>query len=169
MIKVADINDITKLEILINSAYRGESGRKGWTTESDILSGIRIDSLELFAIINSVNSTIFKYELTDVILGCVLLEEKIDKLYLGMFCVSPTEQNSGIGKKILQFATNFAISKGLPKIVMTVIATRTELIDWYKRHDFVDSGKREPFPDGYEQYILSGETLEFMVLEKQIC
>lgn len=168
MISKAKIEDISVLNILINSAYRGESSKKGWTTEAEILKGIRMDEAELLLIMNTPNSTIFKYQIENEILGCVLLEDKVDKLYLGMFCVNPELQNSGIGKKILQFADDYALDKGLKRIVMTVISTRLELISWYNRHGYLDTGKREPFPEGYEDAIILGNKLEFVVLEKRI-
>ena len=33
--------EIPALVRLVNSAYRGESSKKGWTTEADLLDGIR--------------------------------------------------------------------------------------------------------------------------------
>ena len=168
MITKANIQDISELEILINSAYRGETSKKGWTTEANILEGIRIDQQELTEIIQDSKSSLFKYHENNQILGCVLLVEKENKLYLGLLCVNPELQNSGIGKKILQFATDYAIEKSLPKIVMTVISDRTELIDWYNRHGYSDSGEREPFPANHIDDIISGGDLEFVVLEKTI-
>jgi ribosomal protein S18 acetylase RimI-like enzyme len=168
MITKAKTEDISDLNTLINAAYRGESSKKGWTTEAEILTGIRMDEAELVSIMNTPNATIFKYQIENEILGCVLLEDKVDKLYLGMFCVNPELQNSGIGKKILQFANDYALEKGFKRIVMTVISTRLELISWYNRHGYLDTGKREPFPDGYEDDIILGDKLEFVVLEKTI-
>ncbi len=166
MIIRATLQDVSELEILVNSAYRGDASRKGWTTEADILEGIRIDKKELTEIIQDPKSTIFKFQENSKILGCVLLVEKENKLYLGMLCVNPKLQNSGIGKKILQFANNHAIEKRLPRIVMTVISDRLELLSWYNRHGYYDSGAREPFPANHVQDIISGGDLEFVVLEK---
>ena len=42
-ISKAGEKDIAALVTLINKAYRGETSRKGWTTEADFLNGIRID------------------------------------------------------------------------------------------------------------------------------
>ncbi len=168
MIIKATLNDVSELNILVNSAYRGDISKKGWTTEANILNGVRIDDQELIEMINDSNSTVFKFVNNDKILGCVLLINKINKLYLGMLCVNPELQNSGIGKKILQFANEFAIEKSLPKIVMTVISSRIELINWYNRHGYFDSGTREPFPDHHADDVINGEKLEFIVLEKQL-
>ncbi len=168
MIEKATIKDVSELNILVNSAYRGDSSRKGWTTEANILTGVRIDDEELTDLMIESKSNIFKFTQNNQILGCVLLVEKESKLYLGMLCVNPELQNSGIGKKILAFANDFALEKDLPKIVMTVISSRVELISWYNRHGYFDTGAREPFPDNHSDDVISGEKLEFIVLEKVI-
>lgn len=168
MIEKATINDVLSLNVLVNSAYRGDVSKKGWTTEANILTGVRIDDKELIEMINTPNSTVFKYVENNKILGCVLLIEKENKLYLGMLCVNPELQNSGIGKKILKFANEFAVEKNFPKIVMTVISTRIELINWYIRHGYFENGEREPFPENHAADVISGNKLEFVVLEKDI-
>jgi len=168
MITKATVEDVSSLNKLINSAYRGESSKKGWTTEANILEGKRTTEDELIEIIQDEKNTFLKYSENDEIIGCVLLKQKENELYLGMLTVSPELQNSGIGKKLMQQAEIFASNLGLSKIVMTVIAVRDELISWYKRHGFVDTGLREPFPvsDVFNQ--TATEPLEFMVLEKRI-
>ena len=168
MITKATIEDVTALNNLINSAYRGESSKKGWTTEANILEGKRTTEAELIEIIQNHKNTILKYSENNEIIGCVLLVKKEDELYLGMLTVSPELQNSGIGKKLMQQAEIQASTLGLSKIVMTVISVREELISWYKRKGFVDTGAREPFPvsDVFSQTTI--EPLEFMVLKKRI-
>jgi ribosomal protein S18 acetylase RimI-like enzyme len=50
-------------------------------------------------------------------------------------------------------------------IYMTVISLRTELVEWYIRHGYKDTGERKPFPEDP----MTGKhmrELEFMVLEK---
>jgi ribosomal protein S18 acetylase RimI-like enzyme len=166
MITKATIEDVSALNKLINSAYRGESSKKGWTTEANILEGKRTTEDELRAIIQDPKNTILKYTENNQIIGCVLLKE--NELYLGMLTVSPELQNSGVGKKLMQEAEVFALALGLYKIVMTVITVRAELISWYKRKGFVDTGLREPFPVSEVFSQTSNEPLEFMVLEKRI-
>ena len=168
MITKATIEDVSTLNKLINSAYRGESSKKGWTTEANILEGSRTTEKELTEIIQDKKNTILKFTENNQIIGCVLLIEKEDRLYLGMLTVSPELQNSGVGKKLMRQAEIQASALGLSKIVMTVITVREELISWYKRNGYVDTGAREPFPvsDVFSQ--TSNEPLEFMVLEKRI-
>lgn len=160
--------DIASLNTLINSAYRGEFSKKGWTTEAHILEGSRTTEAELLEIIQDKHNTILKYSEHNKIIGCVLLKAKENELYLGMLTVSPELQNSGIGKKLLQQAEVFAAALGLQKIVMTVISVREELISWYKRNGYIDTGAREPFPVSDVFNPTTQEPLEFMVLEKII-
>jgi ribosomal protein S18 acetylase RimI-like enzyme len=168
MITIATLEDVSALEQLINSAYRGEASKQGWTTEANLLEGKRITEDELTEIIQDKENTILKFIENNKIIGCVLLVNKGNKLYLGMLTVSPELQNSGIGKKILQEAEVHALSLGLHKIVMTVISIREELIAWYNRHGFVDTGVKEPFPLNDSDAIITNQPLEFIVMEKII-
>ena len=168
MIAKAVAEDIASLNTLINSAYRGEFSKKGWTTEADLLEGGRTTEAELLDIIQDASNTILKYSDNGKIIGCVLLKVKANELYLGMLTVSPDLQNSGIGKKLLHQAEVFAAEMRLPKIIMTVISVREELIAWYKRNGYVDTGAREPFPVSDVFNPTTKEPLEFMVLEKII-
>lgn len=168
MISKATLQDIPALNILINSAYRGETSKKGWTTEANLLEGKRTNEEELTETILNPKNTILKFTENDQIIGSVLLVEKEHQLYLGMLTVSPELQNSGIGKKMLAEAENHARALGLSSIIMTVISVREELIAWYKRNGYVDTGKREAFPSSDIHINVSNEPLEFIFLEKKI-
>lgn len=168
MITKATLEDIPALVTLINSAYRGETSRKGWTTEAHLLEGKRTDEPEMTEIFLDPKNTILKFTENNTIIGSVLLVEKGHQLYLGMLTVSPELQNSGIGKKLLAEAENQAKALGLSSIIMTVISVREELIAWYKRHGYVDTGAREAFPESGIHITVSDEPLEFIFLEKKL-
>lgn len=166
MITTATLEDVLAIEKLINSAYRGETSKQGWTTEANLLGGKRITEEELSEIIQNKENTILKFTENDAIIGCVLLVNKGNRLYLGMLTVSPNLQNSGIGKQLLKEADVYALALGLSKIVMTVISIREELIAWYKRHGFVDTGAREAFPLNNTDAVIANQSLEFILMEK---
>ncbi|PAM95271.1 GNAT family N-acetyltransferase [Flavobacterium sp. IR1] len=166
MITKATVEDIPALTILINAAYRGETSKKGWTTEAHLLEGKRTNEEEMTEIILEPSNTILKYTENSQIIGSVLLVEKKDQLYLGMLTVSPELQNSGIGKKMLAEAEHHARALGLHRIIMTVISVREELLAWYIRHGYKDTGKREAFPESDIHITISEQPLEFIYLEK---
>lgn len=168
-ISIAVSEDIGAIVGLLNSAYRGDDSKKGWTTEAHLIAGnVRTDAAAVGEVIKKDNSVILKYtEDAGSIIGCVNLQQHAGKVYLGMFAVSPLLQGSGVGKKLLQAAEEYSVQVNCPVIYMTVISVRTELIDWYKRHGYKDKGERKPF----EEDGLTGrhlQQLEFMVLEKKI-
>lgn len=167
-ITTASLADIPELNKLINSAYRGESSRAGWTTEADLLDGIRIDEGELTNILSARENTIVKYEQDGGLYGCVLLQEKAETTYIGMLTVSPELQGKGIGKLLLHAAEEEAKKNGFTKTEMTVISVRNELIDWYKRHGYYDTCLIRPFPIGDGRFGVPKIPLEFIVLEKQL-
>jgi ribosomal protein S18 acetylase RimI-like enzyme len=165
----ATIKDIPALVELVNSAYRGDAARQGWTHEVDLISGtVRIDENSLKEIIEKPHAVILKCtDAADNLVGCVYLDKQADKLYLGMLSVSPNIQAKGVGKRLLQAAEEYAYQHQIYRIVMTVIDVRKELIAWYERNGYSDTGKREPFPaDG--RFGMPKVPLEFAVLEKAL-
>lgn len=165
-ISPATISDVSDLNLLINSAYRGEEAKKGWTTESDLLDGTRIDEAALRNLIQKPGTTFLKYEENGVLLGCVELRIEGSKLYLGTLSVKPNTQGKGIGKKLLQAGEDHARKVGSTAMTMTVIDGRQELIDWYIRHGYVLTGERKPFIVPDERWGIPKKKLEFVVLEK---
>ena len=101
--------DVPQILKLVNSAYRGEEAKKGWTHESDLIEGtLRTDESSLKEMINDPNAVILKYTENNQLDGCVYLEKQDHKLYLGMLSVSPDRQASGIGRKLLRAAEEHA-------------------------------------------------------------
>jgi len=168
MITRATPDDASSLSVLVNAAYRGDSGRQGWTTEADLIDGTRTDAELLKAVIEKPGSMILKYVDNDVIIGCVELRKEGDKLYLGMLTVNPTIQGKGIGKVLLKASEQEAIRQNCNAIFMSVLTVRKELIDWYIRHGYHDTGERKPFAFTDPRFGFPKQTLEFMILEKKI-
>ncbi len=166
-ISTATTQDIPALTELINSAYRGEASKKGWTTEADLLKGdLRTDISTLTDLLSNPKAIILKHSLADgTIAGCVYLEQRERGLYLGMLTVSPQMQAAGIGKKLLAAAETYANENGCKNIFMNVITLRTELIKWYERHGYVQTTERVPMPEN-PKFGIPTQPLEFVIMEK---
>ncbi|GAA3994149.1 GNAT family N-acetyltransferase [Mucilaginibacter dorajii] len=164
----ATLADVPELNVLINSAYRGEGSKKGWTTETDLIDGIRIDEPMLVDYLNNDAITILKYVNNEGrIIGTVYLEVKGDRLYLGMFSVSPTLQNGGVGRALIEEAEVVAKQLGLRTISMTVIRSRKELISWYERRGYIFTGEIQPFHD-HGRFGSPKTLIELIVMEKSV-
>lgn len=167
-ISIASLEDVSAITRLLNSAYRGEVSKKGWTTEEHLIGGDTRSTDQLTAdTMNEKASVFLKYVDNSEITGCVNLQQHGEKIYLGMFSVAPWHQGGGIGKEILKAAEEYSLSINCHIIYMSVISVRTELINWYMRHGYEDTGIRKPFiEDG-----ITGKhkmPLQFMFLEKKI-
>src|ERR1700761_6112786 len=157
-------SDIPVLVRLVNSAYRGSDGRRGWTHEIDLIGGDRTHPLDMAELMEDKASVILKYVSSDdQLVGCVYLQPQGDRLYLGMLSVDPDMQAGGIGKALLAAAVDYAVAHGCGRISITVLHLRHELITWYERHGYERTGEVEPFHAG-ERFGTQKVPLELVVL-----
>jgi len=146
-ILTANATDVQELVLLINSAYRGEHSKKGWTTEALLIDGDRMNEASLMQMMKKPGVLIRKCITNEgVIAGCVYLEAQQKELYLGLLTVSPDLQAKGIGKIMLNDTEMVASNLRLSSIVIDVVSLRLELIDWYIRRGFYLTGRTIPFP-----------------------
>jgi ribosomal protein S18 acetylase RimI-like enzyme len=161
--------DIPVVVRLLNAAYRGSTSRRGWTTEADLIGGdVRTNEQDVSRVMAlSGSSFLLAVNPNGEVMGCVNLQLREDSVYLGMFAVEPDKQGGGLGGRLMSEAEKWTRGAGRSKIVMWVISLRTELITWYLRLGFRDTGERKEFrEDGVSGHHL--QPLEFMVLEKEI-
>ena len=162
--------DVDAVVGLIESAYRGESSRAGWTTEADLLDGRRTDRAELQEILARGHSQILLAERDGQLLACAHVAREDGAGYFGMFSVAPTLQGAGIGSRVLEEAERI-VRDGwkLPAMRLTVIDIRAELVGYYERRGYVRTGKTKPFPYGDERFgVPKRDDLRFEVLEKRL-
>ncbi|MGD0678924.1 MAG: GNAT family N-acetyltransferase [Polyangiaceae bacterium] len=164
----ATVLDAGKLLTLIQSAYRGDASRAGWTTEADLLEGQRTDAEELASILGDREAHLLVATLKNEIVGCVLSRREHAVATIGLFAVRPDLQALGLGKRLLAEVEKRAQRIfGVYRARMTVIAQRVELIAWYVRRGYVVTGRTEPFPYGNARFGLPTRgDLQFVVLEK---
>jgi ribosomal protein S18 acetylase RimI-like enzyme len=145
--RLARKNDADSIVKLVNSAYRGDSSRAGWTTEADLLTGVRVQAEDVKELIETEGSMILLCIQNSEIVGSVNLLKTEDKAYLGMFAVNPLLQGAGIGKQFMQAAEALVKKEWHSTAMwMTVITSRHELIAYYERRGYQRTGRFVPFP-----------------------
>jgi GNAT superfamily N-acetyltransferase len=143
--------DIDVVVSLVESAYRGDTSRDGWTTEADLLDGQRTDADDVLACIERARSVILLAEPAGEIVACAHVAAEDDAGYFGMFAVAPTLQGGGIGSRVLAEAERIVRDEwSLRALRMTVIDVRAELIAYYERRGYAHTGIKKPFPYGNE-------------------
>lgn len=162
--------DAAAIVALVESAYRGDSSRAGWTTEADLLDGQRTDLDEVRAGLADPSVAFCLATRHGEVVGSVCVRVDPPELaHIGMFAVSPTLQGAGLGHALLMEAEHEALARGAQVAEMTVIEQRGELLAWYARRGYVDSGEREPFPYGNPRFGLPKRAdLRFSVLRKRL-
>ncbi|MGW6689085.1 GNAT family N-acetyltransferase [Streptomyces sp. NPDC054961] len=145
--------DVPALVELVESAYRGESSRAGWTTEADVLDGQRTDAQGVAGIVAHADGMLLVVERAGELVSCCHLEHRGDHVYFGMFAVRPGLQGGGLGKEVMAEAERRAREQWAAKEMrMTVISVREELIAYYVRRGYERTGEMSPFPYGDERF-----------------
>jgi GNAT superfamily N-acetyltransferase len=166
-VETAGAADAPAICALLNRSYRGASSRRGWTTEADLIGGeVRTDGVEVLEVLSKRGSVFLVHRDGEGVPdACVNLQDREGRAYLGMFAVEPSRQNGGLGRAMLAAAEDWARAQGCRSVFMYVISLRRELIEWYLRRGYSDTGLRVPFPeDGRSGHHL--QRLEFQVMEK---
>jgi ribosomal protein S18 acetylase RimI-like enzyme len=159
--------DVAQIVALVNSAYRGESSRAGWTTEADLLAGQRTDADEVHSLIATDDSIILLCLQVNAIIGTVHLQHGHHAACMGMLVIKPGLQGQGLGKKLMQAAEATAIKMwGVDKMLMYVITLRPELIAFYERRGYHRSGKFKAFPQAARFGVPKVDGLQLEMLEK---
>jgi ribosomal protein S18 acetylase RimI-like enzyme len=166
----ASAEDIDAIVALVESAYRGDASRQGWTTEADLLDGRRTGADDVAACLHRPRSRIVVAERDGAMLACAHVAEEDGAGYFGMFSVDPGRQGAGIGKQVLAEAERIVRDEwALPAMRMTVIDVRDELIAFYERRGYRRTGVLKPFPYGDARFGLPRrDDLRFEVLEKPL-
>lgn len=162
--------DLDSIRSLVESAYRGESSRQGWTTEADMLDGQRIDHEGLRELVGPSDARVLLACKDDLLMACCELRRHGNVAYFGMFAVRPHAQGMGIGHRVLGEAERLArMQWSCRTMQLTVIDIRAELIAWYERRGYRRTGVHKPFPYGDARYgIPKRDDLRFEVLEKAL-
>jgi GNAT superfamily N-acetyltransferase len=170
-LEAASGGDVAAIVALVESAFRGDASRAGWTTEADLLDGRRTGPDEIEATLADPQRYILVERDTDgSLLASVVLKREGEAAWLGMLSVRPTRQASGIGRRVVEGAETWARTHwDSRRMRMTVIVQRIELIAWYERRGYRRTGETAPFFYGDARFGLPRrQDLSFIVLEKPL-
>ena len=151
-IRFAQNSDIEHLAKLINSAFR---------VEQPFIEGDRTNPDGVRAYMEK--GKFLLAEDSAGLAGCVYVELRADRGYLGLLGVNPSQQGTGLGRKLMDAAEDYFRKAGCVTVDLRVISARTSLPAFYRHLGYVETGTALFAPDVPAKvpchYILMSKTL----------
>jgi len=138
-LRVAEIRDAESIVSVINAAFK--------QAESFLIDRDRID-LETVRALLQTGSFLVADDL-DFVCGCVYVEPRGDRSYLGLLSVDPQRQKSGLGSRLMDAAEDHCVKAGSRFMDLRIVNVRRELPGFYHHRGYVETGT-EPFTPGLD-------------------
>jgi predicted N-acetyltransferase YhbS len=134
-IRVAVLADAEKITSVINAAFR-------------IVEGFFVDGdrIKLDEVQRSFATGAFLVAVDDDrVIGCVYVESRGERAYLGLLSVDPECQQKGLGSRLMTAAEAYCAQGGARFMDIYIVNLRTELPPFYRQRGYVENGTT-PFP-----------------------
>jgi GNAT superfamily N-acetyltransferase len=151
-IRLAQSADVEALALLINIAFRVE------------LPFIDGDRINLDGVREYMKKGKFLLaEDSAGLAGCIYVELRGDRGYLGLLGVDPRRQGTGLGRKLMVAAEDFFREALCVAVDLRIVSARTPLPAFYRHLGYVETGTA-PFPHDVQakvpcRYILMSKSL----------
>lgn len=99
----------------------------------------------------------------DQLVGCVYLEPRGDRFYLGLLSVEPSRQHAGVGSFLMQVAEERCRAEGARGVDLQIVNVRAELPGYYHRFGYIETGTA-PFPP----HVKTKVPCHFVIMSKEL-
>jgi N-acetylglutamate synthase-like GNAT family acetyltransferase len=135
--RVAESEDANEITRVINDAFR--------KAETFLIDRDRIDIGSVRGLMEKGQFLVTEEE--GSLIGCVYLEPRGERAYLGLLAVDPALQKSGLGSSLLKAAEEKCFRDGFGFMDLRIVNLRTDNHAFYSRRGYVETGT-EPFTSG---------------------
>ena len=153
-VRIADSSDAEEIAVLINSAFR--------VAEGFFVKGNRIEVQEVIDSISTGKFLLAETEAT--LIGCVYVEPRDERAYLGLLCVDPSRQQSGVGSLLMAAAEDYCSRLACRFMDIKIVNLRKELPGFYQKRGYVETGTSS-FPADIETV----QPCHFIDMAKPLC
>jgi N-acetylglutamate synthase-like GNAT family acetyltransferase len=138
-VRVAHAADAEKITRLINLSF--------YPAEGFFVEG---DRIKLKEVIDSlVTGKFLLAEDEGTLIGCVYVEPRGERAYLGLLSVDPSRQQSGVGSLLMDAGEEYCSSLACRFMDIKMVNLREDLPGFYQRRGYVVTGT-SPFPEHIE-------------------
>jgi predicted N-acetyltransferase YhbS len=129
-IRIAAPADAAKITDVINAAFR--------IAEGFFVDGPRISQEEVEQLL--AKGSFLLAEADNKLNGCVYVELRGERSYLGLLSVDPACQKGGLGSLLMREAENYCREQGSRFMDIYIVNVRKELPGFYQHRGYVESG-----------------------------
>jgi GNAT superfamily N-acetyltransferase len=140
-LRLAEIEDSKAIMAVINAAFRH--------AEAFLIDRDRIDLETVQSLLDKGKFLVADDDDADddVLAGCVYVELRGERAYLGLLSVDPERQKAGLGSQLMNAAEQYCAQAGCRFMDLRIVNVRRELPIFYRRHGYVETGTA-PFTPG---------------------
>ncbi|CDM28460.1 hypothetical protein DTO013E5_1078 [Penicillium roqueforti] len=167
--RVATEADAPRLQQLVESAFRAEDSRKGWTDDLGLSASFRLDVQEILAMITKPDSVfLMATDDENTLVGSIGTSKRdINHAHLFMLAVDTSQQRGGVGRQVLAYAEDYSQRTwGVTTLGLNALSNRQQLISWYSRRGYKETGETSPFPREKFANLALPDDLCFVEFEK---
>jgi predicted N-acetyltransferase YhbS len=129
-IRTATADDVPRIVALLNAAF---------AMERDFIDKDRTSIPEIERYMTTGTFSVVDHA-AGGLASCMYLEQRGNRMYLGMLAVAPGLQGSGLGRRMMDEADRQARARGCRALDIRIVDRRTELPPFYRKLGFVDNG-----------------------------
>ena len=141
-IRLAVPADAARITAVINAAFR--------IAEGFFIDGNRIKQPEVEQ--HLTKGAFIVSENGDTLSGCVYVELRGERSYLGLLSVDPGCQQAGLGSLLMREAEKYCRERGARAMDILIVSLRDDLPCFYEKRGYVQNGT-SPFPADVETKI----------------
>ncbi len=134
-IRIATSGDAPQITSVINAAFK--------IAEEFFIDGNRIKQAEVEELLTK--GAFLLAEAGNKLNGCVYVELRGERSYLGLLSVDPTCQQGGVGSLLMTEAERYCRERGSEGMDILIVSLREDLPSFYQKRGYVESGTT-PFP-----------------------
>ncbi len=150
--RTAELADVDALVRLINAAFR---------VEQPFIEGDRTNPDGVRTYMGKGRFLLAENKVG--LAGCVYVELRGNRGYLGLLCVDPPCQGTGLGRKLIDAAENYFREAGCRAVDLRIVSARTPLPSFYRHLGYLETGTAPFAPEVPAKvschYILMSKTI----------